>query len=94
MSRNKHVADHVVEIAARLMHHPDPEVRELAGEVMRLSQNRPPVGSLAEYNALTIARRYAERGKSVFDGTILEDLQRNRLVNAPLSVPDTYRRTG
>ena len=52
MSHNEHVADHVVEIAARLMYHPDPEVRELAGEVMRLSQNRPPVGSVAEYNAL------------------------------------------
>jgi hypothetical protein len=40
MAHNEQVAEHVVEIAGRRMHDDDPEVRPLAGEVMRLSLAR------------------------------------------------------
>jgi hypothetical protein len=91
MSHNEHVADHVVEIAARRMHNYDPEVRALAGEVMRLAQNRPPVGSLGHFNALTMGRRYAGAQKSAFEGTLLEDRQRSALADVLRSAPGANR---
>jgi hypothetical protein len=87
MSHNEHVADRVVEIAARRMHDYDPEVRALAGEVMRLAQNRPPVGSLGHFNALTMAHRYPGVQKSVYEGTLLEDRQRSTLADFLRSAP-------
>lgn len=51
MSHNSHIADHVIETAARRLDDPDPEVRSMAGEIMRLAQNRPPLGLLGQYAA-------------------------------------------
>ena len=89
MSHNQHIADHVEEIAARRLRDPDPEVRAMAGEIMRLSQNRTPLGPLANHNALTIARRYTEGGKSVFEDT---DRPRSTLADVLLFAPGAHKR--
>jgi hypothetical protein len=92
VSHNKHIADHVVEIAASRMHDHDPEVRAMAGEIMRLAQNRPPLGSLEHYSALTIARRYAGMQRSAFEGTILDDHRPTTLADVLLSESGAHKR--
>jgi hypothetical protein len=52
MSHNSHLTDEDMHDAAELMHHHDPKVRKVAAIVMRMGQNRPPLGADPLINAL------------------------------------------
>jgi hypothetical protein len=65
----------------------------MAGEIMRLSQNRPPLGNAMAYgspayrDALVLARRYAGQARpslgrtAVLTGTTLDHDEPNRLLD-------------